>query len=261
VVAKGDVAEALPDCADPYPGNDFTRLEGFVAPPDAECTCECQLSAAGCYMYTYNETAASPDYCYASYGYPMSEGCYALAQPVTSGLLMVQSYPNFGGGSSCDQTASENIPEIPWEAVVKGCTGGYTDEVCDVSNRICYNRPSEGFEQQICYIAQGDIPCPPNTDYQHKTIRWSAVEDNRDCTQCQCGQLNYCLDEYEYFTTADCSGAAAGTVANGICTDNITASAVNFDFSGVTCPITSESEPEGEANPLDPWTYCCSEPM
>src|SRR5688572_25395166 len=28
VIAKGDVAEALPECGDPYPGTEITRLEG-----------------------------------------------------------------------------------------------------------------------------------------------------------------------------------------------------------------------------------------
>jgi hypothetical protein len=188
------------------------------------------------------------------------EGCYPLTQPVTNGLLQVYSYPSFGA-AACNQQASENVPPIPWGAVVKSCNGTHTDEVCDSVDRICYEKPAQGFEQQICYIAEGEVPCPPNTDYMQRTIRYSAVEDSRDCTNCQCGQLTTCLNEYEYFTTADCSGAPAGTVPNGICTDGVTAAAVNFDFSGVSCPVTSMSEPEGEAEPLDPWTYCCSEPV
>jgi hypothetical protein len=260
VIAKGDVAEALPDCTDPYPGNDITRLEGFVEPEEAECTCSCSLNDGGCYMYTYNSTEANPTYC-SQYGSPMGQGCFQLPTPITDGMLQVYSYPSFGA-ATCDQQASETIPEIPWAAVVKGCTGSYSDEACDATDGICYNKPNEGFEQQICYVAQGEVPlCPPGTDFQERTIRYSAVQDDRDCTSCQCGQLNYCLDEYEYFTNNDCSGAAAGTVPNGTCQSGVTAQAVNFDFTGVSCPIQSMAEPEGEATPLDPWTYCCTEPF
>ncbi len=264
VIAKGDNAEALPQCRGAYPGNDFVRFEGFVQPEPAQCECSCELTSAGCYMYTYvtNEPEFA-GHCYDIYGSPNSEGCYELPVPVQNGNLVVETYPIFagGGGSSCDQQASETIPEIPWGAIVQGCTGDHGDEVCGVNNRVCYDRPPDGFEQQICYIAQGDVPCPPNTDYLQKTIRYSAVDDDRDCTSCQCGQLNYCIDEYEFFTSDDCSGQPAGTINNGTCMQGVTAASVMFDFSGITCPVLSKSEPEGEVKPLDPWTYCCSDPM
>ncbi len=251
-IAKGDTPESLPSCSDPYPGNDLARYEGFSDPGPAECECTCGLEASACQMYAYTGAGTA---CTSMLNYG-TEGCYTLPTPVSNGGIYIYSFPN--GVSACNQQASENVPPIPWEAIVKGCTGGYSDEVCDLNDRICYKRPAEGFEQQICYIAQGDLPCPPNTDYVEKTIRYSNFSDNRGCTNCQCGQLNYCLESYNYYTTADCSGSPAGSVGNAQCTTGISAAAVEFDFTDASCPVLSMSEPEGEAMPIDPWTYCCA---
>ena len=251
-IAKGDSPESLPSCVDPYPGNEIARYEGFVDPGPAECECSCGLEAAACQMYAYTGAGTN---CFTNINYG-TEGCYALPTPVSAGGLYVASYPN--GAAACNQEASENIPPIPWDAIVKGCTGGYSDESCDTTDRICYNAPAEGFEQQICYIAQGDLPCPPDTDYVEKTVRFSSFDDTRGCTNCQCGQLSYCLEEYDYYTTADCSGSPAGTVSNAVCQTGVTAAAVEFDFTGASCPVLSMSEPEGTAEALDPWTYCCA---
>ena len=108
-------------------------------------------------------------------------------------------------------------------------------------------------------MAEGEIPCPPNSDYTERTIRYATVEDTRGCTNCECGDLgSTCLTEYEYFTTTDCSGSPAGTVMNGACTAGVTMAAINFDTSTLSCPVASESEPEGEIQVKDPWTYCCA---
>jgi hypothetical protein len=255
VIARGDAADALPSCIDPYPGNEITRLEGFNDPGPAQCECECGLNAGACGTWYQTGSAST---CNSSFT-QAAEGCFQLPTPLSNGSLYTYAYAQ-GGAAACNQQASETIPEIPWDAVVKGCTGGYSDESCDTSDRICYQLPAEGFEQQVCYIAQGDLECPPGTDFAEKTVRFSAVDDTRECTNCQCGTISYCLDEYEYYTTNDCSGAAAGTVPNAVCTPGVTAVAVNYDFSGASCPVTSMSEPEGAITTVDPWTYCCATP-
>jgi hypothetical protein len=253
VVARGDMAEALPGCTDPYPGNELTRLEGFNDPGPAECECACAFRDGGCNgMYTSSGAASCSSFLAGA------EGCFQLPTPLTDGYLNAYSYAN--GVNSCDQAATEIIPEIPWDAIVKGCTGSGTEETCDTSDRICYELPAEGFEQQICYLAEGDVPCPPDTDFVEKTIRFSSVDDTRECTACVCGSISSCAPEYEYYETSDCSGSPAGTVPNQVCTENVTAAAVNFDFSETTCPVTSMSEPEGEITTNDPWTYCCATP-
>jgi hypothetical protein len=89
-------------------------------------------------------------------------------------------------------------------------------------------------------------------------VRYSAVDDTRSCTDCTCGALSYCLDTFDYYTSDDCSGEAAGTVAGVSCQTGITASSVAFNFDGMSCPVTSMSEAEGSVTPLDPWTYCCA---
>ena len=254
VVAKSQVAEDLPGCDGAWPGNDITRFEGFSVPPAAECECLCELSAATCSM-SFWRTDNNTGSCFFT-NQVATEGCNAVE--IVDGGILPQSFVNFG--ATCDQQANETIPEIPWEAVAKGCTGAPSDEVCDGSGRLCYDLPGNAFEQQVCFIAEGDVPCPPDTDYQQKTLRYTAVEDSRDCTSCQCGQLNSCITEYDIFATDDCSGAAIDTLSNSVCEIPVTLSSIMFDTSGLACPVLSESEPEGAATPLDPWTYCCSEP-
>ena len=208
-------------------------------------------------MSTWHTPDTSTTSCYTTYTVG-TEGCVEFSgTPPTNGSVLAQSYPAFG--SSCDQQAEEIIEEIPWDALVKGCTGGVaTDEVCDNEGSLCYQPPPNGYEQEICFIAEGDIPCPPGTDFSEKTIRYTSVEDTRDCTSCQCGQLSSCLTTYDLHGTTDCSDAPVDSVNNASCTAGITAVAINYDLSDLSCPILSESEPEGEATPMDPWTYCCA---
>jgi hypothetical protein len=182
-----------------------------------------------------------------------AEGCFAYSQP--SGSFRVYSY--FYG--TCMAEHEEEIPEIPWEAYARGCTGAVSDETCETENRLCYELPAEEYEAEICYIAEGDIPCPPDTDYTEKTVRYSAVDDSRDCSNCQCGMATSCLSEYDFYTASDCSGTPAGTASNNVCEGPLSGvGAVNFDFSNTSCPLLSDGMPEGEAVPIDPWTYCCA---
>jgi hypothetical protein len=205
-------------------------------------------------MYFYLGT---PSYCY-DYYYPASEGCNPVTPPTADHtFLNAYSYVTFG--ATCNQNADETIPDVEWGAITKDCSIEYSmQESCDDTNRVCYKRPPPGFDSAICYYTEGDIPCPPNTDYAEKTTRYSSLEDTRDCTTCQCGMPSSCLTEYGYYTTSDCSGEPAGTVADNSCTNVGEIAAVEYDFSGLTCPVLSDSEPEGEATPREPWTYCCA---
>ena len=187
-----------------------------------------------------------------------SVGCYEFPQQ-TDGFYISSWY----SGGSCAAESEEVIPELSWDAVVRGCSGPIPPQECNANGDRCYDVPADGYESEICFIAEGDIPCPPGTDYSEKTIRYTSVTDSRDCTTCQCGSVGggfegECIENYDFFTSNDCSGSAAGT-ANGFgCNASPGAQSVSIEFDPKGCPVQSEPEPEGEAAPEQPWTYCCA---
>jgi hypothetical protein len=260
VVAKGQTAEDLPKCKGPYKTNDAVRFEGFHQPGAAECSCSCAMDPNQCDIYVDYYSGSNCN-TYLGYDQPAT-GCYEFSETIESFYISSYYY-----GGMCAAEREEVIPELEWDAVVRGCGGApVPSETCDLNGRRCYDVPADGYESQVCYIAEGDLPCPPGTDYAEKTIRYTAVSDSRDCSNCTCGFPagggggfeQECISSYDFFTSDDCSGTASGTATNYNCNDAPGAQSVSIEFDAKSCPVQTEPQPEGEVVPEQPWTYCCA---
>ena len=252
-IARVGLEDDVPPCVDPYPATGLTRLEGWADPGPAVCECSCALTTADCAIgyATYTDDCTTIDESVQL----NEDGCAEIAINNAS----VLAYAIFTGGT-CDQTAEEEIAEIPWTAAVRACEGMLSDEVCDGDGRVCAEDPPEGFEQTLCVLAEGDVPCPDG-DYSEKFLMYGGADDSRNCSNCSCTPPTFgtpCLDQIDYHTSDDCSDAAAGSLNNQECVNNLTLGSINFDLTQSTCAVVSGGEPTGEVVPNDPYTYCCA---
>ena len=243
VVIHRGAADGLPECGDPYPAAAPLRLEGFNDPDPAVCECSCGAHPLDCNF----GPAISPGGCGAAV--IPEEGCNrASVEDADFGLEATHD-------GACERTFNEELPEIPWDAVVRTCEGAASADTCDAGARVCINNPPDGFEARICIIGDGDLPCPAG-DYAEKIVVYDGADDTRACSDCVCGEA-VCDAEYEFYLSDDCSGEPAGTIADGDC-EQLTLSSFLVDFSDASCPVATMSAPEGGATASGPKTYCCA---
>ena len=247
-VAKAAAADGLPSCAAPYDAPEATLFEGFTDAPPAECDCSCGVTTGLC------DTLIQ--------GWADDE-CFLLEKGTAVGASGCVPYDRESGGmtiysdfSICLPDEEETIPEIPWDAFVASCAAASEGAACDEGR--CVDLPPDGFEAELCIAAEGDVECPEDTAFQSRTVRYAAVTDDRGCSECECGTLPACLLTYDYYDTADCSGAPIGTANTAQCEPVTGVAAIEFDFEGVDCPVSIASTPEGSAAAEEPWTYCCA---
>lgn len=139
--------------------------------------------------------------------------------------------------------------------------------VCDVPNPMNCDSgtcgpPSDG-PGRMCVVRDGIHDCPADA-YTDRVIVFDGIEDDRQCTQCvteaDCGQV-------EYYAGPDCQGSpfltwpATDNSDETLCTplpvrDDIEHESVQWS-GPVACTIIEDTQPVGQAMPIEPFTMCC----
>jgi hypothetical protein len=131
---------------------------------------------------------------------------------------------------------------------------------CDGGDGVCIPRAPGGYDERLCIFAQGDNECPAGA-FSEKSLLFSAVQDDRGCTECECGSPPpiSCTGVFDVYDGNDCTGTVVGTAPASGCSGPIVGGGsihVNLD-ADTTCPVTAPSEPMGGAEPSGLFTYCC----
>jgi hypothetical protein len=114
-----------------------------------------------------------------------------------------------------------------------------------------------GFAGSLCIFMEGANECPAG-DFATPYLRYTGVEDDRDCSTCTCGMgEGTCTGELDVFASDDCTGVPVSSIANNACAASSGAS-VAVDFTGESnCPVETPTVPEGSVRPIGVVTYCC----
>jgi hypothetical protein len=249
VVHVGDVGGTQPDCVAPYPDAAPMLLEGYGDPGPASCDCACELSLASCTSYCYSHSDAG---C-TQYGefLQITADCHPFDVVAAATFYMYAM-----GVPTCQAVVAEEIPAPTWQAQVTTCKPEGFGEPCE-NDGVCAQKVPAGFAESLCIYMEGENECPPG-DFATPYLRYTGVEDDRDCSFCSCGMAEAtCTGELDVFASNDCTGAPVASIANNACAATSGAS-VAVDFTGASsCPVETPTAPEGSIRPVGAVTYCC----
>ena len=243
----------LPDCPAEYPEPGPTVLEGYNDPGPAICECSCEVNAVqSCttYAYSYGDAACSV---YVNF-LQFTEECHDFTIDGAGYFYMFQQNQPF-----CQAMKNEELPEVPWDADIRSCKLPDLPTSCG-DDGVCTPDPPEGFEPGLCVYAQGDLECPAGP-YATKYTYYSGADDQRDCSNCTCGQaVATCTGSMYVYDGAGCGGNQVADVpSSGQCTPAVGAS-VGLNFTGESsCPVATPPEPMGTIAPTGEFTFCCAE--
>lgn len=259
-----------PSCGGAYADEGPSGRAGLIAPP-ADCsTCSCESTANSCATYVDVEAGGNASCGGASCSVAFSQACGAPAWPCIDGDATANVRAKVpAGAGACTPSAQEPDIEPPSFAqrahscapatplAASGCDG---DRVC---------APSGPFDGSYCVTRDGAHDCPDGA-YSERHVFYGDVEDNRDCSACECDRD--CDYTVELFPEADttCAGTPSATLS--IASPNASQQASSCEDAPVGDPNTlraaftvsgtgscdpSGGEPEGAATGIDPVTFCC----
>lgn len=253
VYARVTPGAALPSCTPEYPDAGPTLLDGFQDPGPAACECSCELTQApNCNPNFRGTMDLIGNYC----GY----NSVAVTPACTNQSFVRAQVSAFGYGAGvCEETESEEIPPIPWNATIRTCRVPENALSCS-DGGVCLPAQPEGFEDNWCMYKQGDHECPAGP-YGNKSIFWSGAEDTRGCSNCTCGTSGTsCSDtQVEIYDLPNCEGAPSTTITAGGACMMVTGQSFAGSSASASCPVTTMAEPVGSVAPMGEFTFCCAE--
>ena len=254
-----DGTQTAPACGGGWPDAAFTLLGGYVDPGPAQCgACTCGVDVAALCSVAGYRTEGS-ETCEFDDAFQLADVDTCYEHALAEGSLWLWAFTD--NAPICHADFTSEIPEATWMLEVTGCRGAEPDEACDDAGRQCVPEVPEGFTNNVCIFANGDLDCPSG-DYTEKTVLYSSVEDTRTCGQCMCGEppAGGCTGDFEIFASEDCSGDAAQSLPeNGGCTGALSSvGSLRFDYDGPSeCEVSLAPGPAGSIAPVGEITYCC----
>lgn len=260
----GDEEAACPDGYQPIPG--AVRMQGLVT-PESSCTCECgtatQLTceAGGAFA------SESPGFCFVSSCLEFDSDCVPnvtvqpnqcrTIQPGTTRLAL--QLPLVLSGTCADGATTGSFPDSSFQEQFTMCKGEELEFACP-GGAECSLRTS-GFEGRECIYSEGIHDCPANTPFTEPQLAYLGTNDERECSDCQCGAgLGGPCGIVQVTDDSDtCSSTT--THQNNRCAvvpaNRPTALRYLNGPERHQCEITNTTEAVGSVVPLGALTACC----
>lgn len=265
---EGDELAMLPSCAAPFGGLDVEVFADLVAEP-AQCdACECgaasdvECSPPSIRLYGNSNCGGTPgsefqlgavDECTV---FPNGVGAYgAESDPVVP----------IAGTGACAPTGGAATLDAPrWSTQLRACAPPTPTLACG-DGKVCAPAPGPPFAAGLCIHRPGDVACPAG-DYDQRLLRYTGVDDARGCAACECDSpeggtcsaeilfsyTNTCTDDYLHLINP---GSGGCTTLWG---DEPSSGMLLVDaVDGASC-TPSGGAAQGEAQPTEPVTFCCT---
>ena len=253
---RGPMGIEPPECAADYPQAGLTLRQGFIDAQPAQCECSCDItvsSVCSVVMYPDLTSTSCNDFSVA-----IMNGAECTTYDIPSGS--VYGSMSQVGSPQCVSTEDTQVPGLEWQADVYSCTQEEIQGPCDEDGSICVPAAPDGFEPGLCIFTQGEAECPDGP-FSERTVLFSSVDDRRRCSECECGAPPFvsCDGVFDMYDGTDCSGTLLATGANNVCSgavENVGSIHVNLP-GDPQCGVDGPPEPEGTAEPVGLFTYCC----
>jgi hypothetical protein len=258
------VAATAAACPASAPNEALGGGSGALDVPSANCLqCTCGTpTGVSCSIPSvlhYNET-----------GCDQLEGSFA---PATT--LQCDTHVSFGAvdavrgldtsaasGGMCAPAGGgiDNLPTATFATEARLC-GDQVGAGCS-AGAVCMPAPEAPFSDKPCILSAGDVPCPAGV-YSDRSVVFSGIDDQRDCTGCQCDTPTgvTCSGTSTVYRQPGCGSDMFTVPHDGSCVDtNVEVRSVIYTPdapSGGGCDDQG-GEPTGTATPTGPTTLCCA---
>ncbi|HEX4517018.1 MAG TPA: hypothetical protein VH054_25900 [Polyangiaceae bacterium] len=248
----------IPSCAAPYATQGSGGHAGITAPA-AQCGCGCtgptsvQCNQVGVTYYSDNNCQTSA----GGAGLP-TNFCVTTG---SGSSVAAQAQPTAFNGN-CGSNPSKTLPAISWANSDAVCTYNAPSDVGGCNNgSLCMEQPPTGANAKACVWQSGDVACP-GAPYTQKTVFYTSVDDQRDCTTCTCtATAGSCNAQVTVYSLGSCntSGSFVGIMTDNSCHqfNGVSAIAGPISVTPGTCGSGGTGGPTGTASASGPITVCC----
>ena len=246
-VVIGDDGE--PACPEGWPDRVSTVHTDLIAPA-AVCECVCTQPSSVCSAAVelhLDGVCTNLDIAHPTDANGCTQTTGAASVRATSAAVAIDP-------AACSGESTAAIAAVQWGATASLCASSMAGEPCDAGE--C--RPNA---PAFCIVREGEHACPEGR-FDEPAVWWSGALDDRNCSSCTCGPPvgASCdgLSQLEVYDSADCSGAALGSMAMDQC-GTAGGSARYLPESLGECSVESASTPMGSATAAGAVTLCCSD--
>lgn len=228
--------------------------------PAASCACDCEdPTGLSCSSVTLE-------------GYP-SAGCGGTASDLTvtgsctnavsSTLASWRAIATIDAGD-CDPIETFSVPAAGFGDRYSACGQASLETTGCEAGTACISTPAAPYDGRLCIWHSGDLQCPADSGYETRTVYYGAFADDRGCESCGCEDPEgSCEGNVGLWGDDNCPGAIVAQVSvGGSCVNAASIDSVRLGADGVDAPddaacTPSDSQAVGEAEGVDPITFCC----
>lgn len=266
-IIEGAHSDPEPSCEGDYTELALT-MNADVSAAEASCDCDCEAPQEATCSTAELRYYGSSNNCSNSINTSMvSSECNTGPSGGASTYWRVAP-PSVTNGT-CEPTETVQVPEASFLTRITACAGGSDAGGCPDPNAGCLPLPTGAFDGRLCIYGEGDLMCPPNSEYTDRVVYFGSIADDRGCEPCTCDTATGTCQGSVYLHDAENCGI--GTIVGEIpatngCTQGEVGGVSNPTVAGrwnqtdvtASCP-PSEGTPTGTATGADPVTLCCRE--
>lgn len=252
------VSDSEPTCAADFPVASALAF-GELSAAAATCDCACEESAdAACttvvLVVDNTSNCNSPT---STWNLDAAAGCDEDPSAGTGQYWRATAEIDEG---TCTPMPTEQIdPAVFTDRVTICGAAADVDSTGCADAELCLPIPASTFDGRICVWQSGVLECPD--PWTEREVLFQDIADDRDCTECTCGDVVGDCSGSVALGGGACGGAAVGNITIGNCTQE-TDAVGSADVSGTPAPVNpscppSNSDPIGDAEGTSAITLCC----
>ncbi len=167
---------------------------------------------------------------------------------------------------SCDPVETFVVADATWGDRYTSCgVENYETAGCQIG-LVCVPTPVAPYDGRLCVTYDGEQECPQGYGYDERSVYYRDYADDRACESCSCGDVEgECGGSLVLWNPASCSGTPLATLTiGGACVQTLTQGVESGDVmaAGLTPNASADCDPSdsqatGEAEGIDPVTFCC----
>jgi hypothetical protein len=270
-VWKGAPANKPSGCVAPYLNYEIDAHDGITAEP-SECTCEAGVVVGAKCTATARVYTGASSTCTTKSGFNEvkvdSTACSGELGAVTDMIILASTLAVESNGTCSYQRPTPVRPAPKFDQQVVACTP-VTATSCEGHPACASAPPLSAPFTRLCIFREGYHLCP-SVDYPVRFVASTAVDDQRTCEATCAGNVTgtaTCGTKWGFSTknSAACTGGSTThpeTLALDECITVPNATSVVDAFklapTGLSCSLTTDTKPIGEAKSSGAITFCCS---
>jgi hypothetical protein len=257
--ASGDPLPTPPPCPSPaFQANPAYDGTANIDAGQASCSCQCG-PPSGVECLTATAQFYSDMNCNTPCGARVELGACAALNTGCTPMLMAVALTGATSNGGCPSSSQPDFPPPAWTQSARLCASLETYDAGCSPDRTATLPPLPPFEDNLCVMQAGAVPCP-ETYPDQKTYYHGTPVDTRSCASCGCAPPSGGTCSGTATVEDNCTGGGAATAPVPTTCHQVPSKA-NAQYSGAvvdagsctpTGGLTGDLQP-----PSSPTTICC----